>query len=600
MTKIDRKVLFPLFVMLAIGCSDGSKNGGSEPPPCQQAAPQALRTCVATFSATVAQCYEETGEPCASEDSGLSRALEDLGAEVEQSCASGDFALLSGEALVGRLQNACSSEASSLAWRTYGGPQGAVWPKADNAARGCLSSAHAIGADLIDESLDAIEICFQSGDCDAIALRDERASLAETARQELEEECPALSGLIAVDPTTYIARAEQQTDCLTATSRTDTGEVELNCGPSNAEFDPPRGEYVQVVVDGDKWGTLCGDGSDYAFYVRLAPEGAPLDRILIGLQGGGVCLFEGDCTARLESNPGLFNAMDDLPIGAGIASNDPEESPFADWTKVYLPYCNQDVFAGGGVYEPLGALSMPRFGSVNLRAAIQMARDVIWKKMDAQEGPGFRPDEIIALFGGWSAGAYGTIYNYHWTLDDLQWPRTAAFPDAGLALDNGSALGVRGLGLVKIPAWGTLHNLPAYCFEGDCAVGPVLYEAISPRLKQVPEQQLLILSNPEDDTQRNDAFFTEEALWMNTFRESYCSTKDLPGINYYFTSVSDRSVHVVTLRPDLWQGEVDGETMRDWFWRAVTEPNTLQNRVEEGDFVDTVPGTEPYPCEVAP
>jgi hypothetical protein len=40
--------------------------------------------------------------------------------------------------------------------------------------------------------------------------------------------------------------------------------------------------------------------------------------------------------------------------------------------------------------------------------------------------------------------------------------------------------------------------------------------------------------------------------------------------------------------------------MRDWFWHAVSEPETLQSRVEEADFVEAVPGVEPYPCEVAP
>jgi hypothetical protein len=69
---------------------------------------------------------------------------------------------------------------------------------------------------------------------------------------------------------------------------------------------------------------------------------------------------------------------------------------------------------------------------------------------------------------------------------------------------------------------------------------------------------------------------------------------------YYYTSVTDESTHVVTLRPELWAGGVDGEVMRDWFWRAVTEPDTIQSRVEEGDFVDLFPGTEPYPCTVAP
>jgi hypothetical protein len=96
---------------------------------------------------------------------------------------------------------------------------------------------------------------------------------------------------------------------------------------------------------------------------------------------------------------------------------------------------------------------------------------------------------------------------------------------------------------------------------------------------------------------------TEEAwlaTWINTMRSDYCDTKDLPGINYYYTSVSDESIHTVTLNPDLWAGSVDGEVMRDWFVRAVTEPDTLQSRVEEANFVNDIPGAMPYPCEVAP
>ena len=280
--------------------------------------------------------------------------------------------------------------------------------------------------------------------------------------------------------------------------------------------------------------------------------------------------------------------------------NDPSQSPFADWTKVYLPYCNQDVFAGGGVVEQLGATSVPRYGAVNMRAAIEMVRNVIWQKMDAEGGAGFRPDEVVALFGGWSAGGYGTLYNYHWLLDDLQWPRTAAFPDAGMALDNGSIVGVRGLGPVKIPAWGARNNLPPYCFTGDCSVGEVIFNAIAPRLRNAPEQQMLILGNQRDQTQQGDAFFDDEAFFIDTMRGTYCRTKDLNGIHWYLTSASDRSVHVVSLRPEFWAGAVAGETMRDWFRHAIEDPDTLQSRAEEGDFQTAVPGVHPFPCDVAP
>ncbi len=592
------RVLVALLVVGLVGCSDDETTIDSRS--CADAAPAALRDCVDGVSAAIAACYSGTGAPCDGDNPAIAAALADLQTTVEADCHDGDFLDLSGDAVVGRLRNSCLSESSSLAWRTYGGPQGAVFPAADAAGQSCLSAAHQAAAELVDGSLAAIGSCLDGDACDAPAVDAERAALAATALTDIEASCDDLAELIAVNPTTYVARAAHQVDCIAAAGHPDTAPLELGCGPANADFDAPRGEYVQVVVDGDKWGTLCADGSPYAFQIRLAPEGERLDRVIIGLQGGGVCLFEEDCTSRMESNPGLFMALDDEPTSVGIASDDPEVSPFANWTKVYLPYCNQDVFAGGGVSETLGAIEVPRYGAVNLRAALQMVRDVIWKEMDEEGGAGFRPDEIVALFGGWSAGGYGALYNYHWLIDDLQWPRTAAFPDAGLALDNGSVLGVRGLGAVKIPAWGAQPNLPPYCFVGDCAVGAVLFEAIAPRLKQVPEQQFLLLTNPLDRTQQNDAFFEDEPSFINTLRQTYCDTRDLPGINSYFTSVSDQSVHVVSIRPELWEGEVDGEAMRDWFERAVNDPDSLEDRVEEADFVDAVPGVEPYPCEVAP
>ena len=227
-----------------------------------------------------------------------------------------------------------------------------------------------------------------------------------------------------------------------------------------------------------------------------------------------------------------------------------------------------------------------------------MSRDVLWREIDAEGQDGFRPDQIVALFGGWSAGSYGTLYNLHWVLDDLQWPRTISFPDAGLALDNEALLGVRALGDVKIPLWGTKPNLPPYCFDGSCAVSTVLLEALSPRLLQVPEQQVMV-SNPRDQIQQNDSYFSDEAFFVNTMRSAYCSTKTLPR-HWYLTSVSDESVHVVTLRDDLWVTEVAGQTMRDWFDDAVNAPDTLQSRAEEANFVADIPGVEPFPCEVAP
>ena len=75
-----------------------------------------------------------------------------------------------------------------------------------------------------------------------------------------------------------------------STAHGDASVLEPMCGPSNVDEMPARGEWTQIVLDGDKWGTLCGDGSPYAIQVRLAPEGYPVDNILLALGGGGVSL----------------------------------------------------------------------------------------------------------------------------------------------------------------------------------------------------------------------------------------------------------------------------------------------------------------------
>ena len=235
-----------------------------------------------------------------------------------------------------------------------------------------------------------------------------------------------------------------------------------------------------------------------------------------------------------------------------------------------------------------------------LERTLQMVRDWLWQSLDgelAAGGTGYRPAEVRALFGGFSAGSYGTLYNYHWVLDDLQWPRTAAFPDAGLALDNGETLGVAGLGAIKIPVWGMRNNLPPYCFDGDCALGEVIVNALAPRLLQVPEQQMLLLSNQRDSIQQGDAFFEVEGDFVNTLRRTYCDTKDLAGIQWYLTSAPD-PVHVVTIQPDLWTGSVDGVEMRDWFERAMSDPSSLTDHAEESDYTTRVDGVEPFPCTV--
>lgn len=61
-----------------------------------------------------------------------------------------------------------------------------------------------------------------------------------------------------------------------------------------------------------------------------------------------------------------------------------------------------------------------------------------------------------------------------------------------------------------------------------------------------------------------------------------------------------RGYQVISWRQDFYEREVDGIALRDWLAGAISDPDNVVDRVEEGTFVEDIPGTEEFPCEVAP
>lgn len=605
------------------GCGD---DAGADPALCRAAAATSLQQCVKALNDATRACYANDNRACADDDDAVISALDAAQASVQSECGSDQGVLAAGfganrtlSGLVSKLRVSCVSETESLAARTYGGPQGVVWADADATTRACLTDAHASATALIDQAYAARAQCIVD-DCDLGALNTQIDSLVATAVSDVETSCAGLEETIAVSPDVFAARAVSQSECMVAMSHGDTGPLPLGCGPRDSITLPPRGEYTQIVLDSGEWGTKCGDGSPFAFQFQPAPEGEPVENVIVAMQGGGVCIgiFGGDCQARYADSPGLFEAMSDQPETAGILSSDPAISPFASWSKVYIPYCTQDVFVGGGVTNVFGeggaAVTVERYGAVNVRAALRYVRDAIWKEMDANDAEGYRPDRMQVYFGGFSAGAFGTLYNYHYLLDDLQWERTTAFPDAALAIDNGADLvGIVGLGNFLITGapenggWQARNFLPPYCFTGECAAGPRLLEVTSPRLKEVPAQQFMILSNQWDQTQVGTTYFANTETWINAMRQAYCDTQALPGVRYFLPAIP-QSVHVISVDDERFTTlEVDGETMQQWFTGALSDPDGVVDRVEEGDYTTLFPGdgqnapaVEPFMCSVAP
>jgi hypothetical protein len=415
----------------------------------------------------------------------------------------------------------------------------------------------------------------------------------------IEGSCEDLPNLIALGPSEFVERTAAQARCLLPLAHGGGGPLDLDCGPRPAAPVPPPATATQVILSESEWGTRCGDGSPYAFWVRPAPAGSPIENVVVDMQGGGVCVFEDDCVGV---SPGLFSALDNNISTGGFMSSTNAANPFRDWTKVFLPYCTQDVHVGGGTTSSFPIITVHRFGAVNVRAAMRYVRDLVWQALDQTSPEGYRPDRMRVVFSGGSAGGFGASYNYHYLLDDLRWSHTTAAPDSGLGLDNGELIGVSGLGIVMISqtaplGWGSRPMLPPYCKSSACAVVPHLQAAHSPRLEAMPEQRILNVSNQVDSTQRSTTFFDTLAEWIDALRVAYCSTQGLPGIHYFLPAVSS-SIHGILGSESRFHSLTsDGVSAADWMGSAIAAPAGVVDRVEEGTLTVSH-GAIPFPCTV--
>lgn len=578
---------------------------------CQKTAVDTLRSCVKRVGKLHQKCYQTTGTACVATDPKLVKELARIGTKISPKCpdqptvqAAGYGPVLTPAGLLARVENACTTAVASLAARSYGGPHAVVRNAASTTDQKCLDGAWKEGQSVIDYTLRQDSTCIRNvaagKACDTASLAAKVAARETKAETKIAAKCPAALGtLVAVDPTVFVDRAAAQGRCLVATAHPTTTPLTLDCGPRTGVPAIPRGVATQIVLPHAIFGSMCGDGSDYAFNVRLAPVGSPVENVVVHMQGGGACLDGPDCAA---TNPDLFEAMtDNLPNG-GMMSSTVATNPFRDWTKVGLPYCTQDLHIGGGVPTAYTEITVQRYGALNVRAAMQYVRDLIWGDLDATDPDGYRADRPRMVFSGSSAGGYGASYNYHWALDDLGWVHTTAVPDAALAMDNG-VLGVIALGTITLPptfpGWNTQPFMPPYCFTGDCSEIFVNLEvATAPRLLGVPEQQILHVSNQIDAVQRNTTLFASYPDFVNTLRASYCDIQGTPGLHSFLRG-STATIHgQVNSNPDWNNGIIGGTRLRDWVGDAMANPTGVIDKTQEGTLQTDYPGVLPFPCAV--
>ena len=595
-------------VVLLLGLSATSALAATPARRCERSVAAAVASCVTKVDARVRRCYADTGVACPAADPTIAAAVAKLEGAIGKGCpdgasaqAAGFGALVTPTAVVDRAREACLGQAATIAARTFGGPHAALLVGAPADVRACLDTAFAESAKLLESSYRVQRSCIRKAHGDRICVPDlaagRIASLEAKATSRVAAACPALADLLEVTPAEYVARTAVQAGCLTATAHGDSANLDLRCGPRAAVPVPPRGTWVKITLDESTSGTRCGDGSPYAFWLRLAPDGSPPWRVVTDMQGGGVCLFENDCG---NVNPGLFRADEGQP-GGGYLSTNPSVNPFSDWTMLFMPYCTQDLHIGGGGVSVFPSITVNRFGALNARAALRYLRDVLWSELEATDPDGWHPDRLRVMFAGESAGGFGVMYNYHDALDELRWVNTTAVPDSGLALDSGGVGVLLALiGGAASPGWNVFPMLPPYCTAGDCMVGPVIEAATSPRLQATPWQQILNVSNQVDSVQRSTTGFPSLVAWINELRTTYCEERGQTGL-HWFLPASNTPIHTMLRSDSLFTGlTAQGVTVRDYVSNAMADPGAVVDRVDEGTLVVDRPGVNSFSCALPP
>ena len=176
---------------------------------------------------------------------------------------------------------------------------------------------------------------------------------------------------------------------------------------------------VQIPEEGSE-----GDepaANSFFFFVDM--EAAPPDDLLIFFTGGGACWDGLTCIASPFSASSTYSpVINETAPGLEFFSNDPEgsggiisnrlDNPFAEYSRVYIPYCTGDVHVGSSdtIYPEANPhnLTIHHRGFDNVLVVMEWLKDYY---SDAE------PSRVTV--SGSSAGGYGALLNFPVVRDTL-------------------------------------------------------------------------------------------------------------------------------------------------------------------------------------
>jgi hypothetical protein len=334
----------------------------------------------------------------------------------------------------------------------------------------------------------------------------------------------------------------------------------------------------------------CSQGTPYSFWAK---EGNPT-KLAVIFAGGGAC-WTGE-NAALYGKPFYrpFAGLEGDPsnLGGVFNTNNPE-NPLADYTMVYLPTANGDVFLGDSVTvydvpemggQPADKINILHKGYDNAVCAL----DWMFKTY---------PDPKTVTVMGWSAGATASPIYTHIVAQHYPDASVTHFADGGGAYRVGEKLAP----LFK--SWGTANVLKRVKGFEDLSMDGLSFEDLYIRAAELHPEitfhqynekhddiqalfiKLLSVDAPDVAANLDDAHTYIRAK-IHNFRTYTSWGHDEGIIGGYYDAVLAKNALDNRGRPHVldrfYTRQTNGVRFLDWFTTAVTG-----NQVEDVACVDS-------------
>jgi hypothetical protein len=329
-------------------------------------------------------------------------------------------------------------------------------------------------------------------------------------------------------------------------------------GDSHLSGPPAAGEWIALEPGG---ATRCSQDTDYRFFVR---GGDPF-KLVIDFAGGGACWDAPTCGF---AQAGALFTLQAVTLEQFVANIEPgdiysEESPFADWTIIHLPYCTGDIHWGN-------ALAVYEGNEIHHKGFVNAATTLAWVYRHFQA-----PTDIFV--SGCSAGAYGAALHSAYVRKHYENTSIRVLADSGAGIITRSFLED------SLPNWNAQANLPPFVRGLDAPLAELsmtdVYIAIA---KTFPD---VILAQTATAFDADQVFFYsvmggDPPDWPIRFRESLAIIDEaVPNFRYY---VAPGSMHCTIPYTFFAEREVDGVRFEDWVVQLASGDSPPENVACEG------------------